>query len=93
MRYKTPKLKEKVAMYEKFLHALNMGVTCVDNEMVRELVSNADRWSYAHRRGEFYTDKERQKIIDAAFWQLCDTPEADKATKERQKTYAEKQTV
>ena len=94
MRYKTPKLKEKVAMYEKFLHALNMGVTCVDNEMVRELVSNADRWSYAHRMGNGeLSDREQQQLINVAFWTLCDTPEADKATKERQKAYAEEQTV
>ena len=94
MRYKTPKLKEKVAMYERFLHALNMGVTCVDNDMVRELVSNADRFSYAHRRGNGeLSDREQQQMINAAFWRLCDTPEADKVTKERQKAYAEKQTV
>lgn len=94
MRYKTPKLKEKVAMYERFLHALNMGVTCVDNDMVRELVHNADSWSYAHRRGNGeLSDREQQQLINSAFWRLCDTPEADKATKERQKAYAEKQTV
>lgn len=91
MKAKTPTLKEKVAMYERFLNALNIGVTCVNNDMVRELVMNADAWSYAHRRGEFYTDKERQEIINSAFWKLCDTPEADKVTKERQKRYTEKQ--
>lgn len=90
MRYKTPKLKEKVAMYERFLHALNMGVTCVNNDMVRELVHNADRWSYAHRRGNGeLSDREQQQLINSAFWTLCDT-RTDQATVERKKEYAEK---
>lgn len=90
MKAKTPTLKEKVAMYERFLNALNIGVTCVNNDMVRELVMNADRWSYAHRVGNGEpSDREQQRMINEAFWRLCDTPEADKATKERQKRYEE----
>jgi hypothetical protein len=30
------------------------------------------------------------KIINKAFWKLCDTPQADKATKERQKAYSQR---
>jgi len=90
MKAKTPTLKEKVAMYERFLNALNIGVTCVNNDMVRELVMNADRWSYAHRVGNGEpSEREQQRMINKAFWRLCDTPESDKATKERQKRYEE----
>ena len=91
MRYKTPKLKEKVAMYERFLHAINMCVTCANNDGVRELVSNADKFSYSHRRGNGeLSDREQQQLINAAFWKLCETPETDQATAERKKAYAEK---
>jgi hypothetical protein len=84
---KNPTLKEKVKMYEDYLHRINTFVICSDNEGVAELVQNADNWSYAHRRGEFATDKQRNEMINNAFWKLCDTPEADKKTKERQELY------
>jgi hypothetical protein len=58
-----------------------------NNEGIKELVENADNWSYSHRCGEFVSDKQRKQMINSAFWKLCDTPEADKATKERQKKY------
>jgi hypothetical protein len=86
---KSPTNKEKIAKYEDFLHKINTFVICCDNEGVAELVQNADNWSYAHRRGEFATDKQRNEMINNAFWRLCDTPEADKRTKERQKRYSE----
>ena len=60
-----------------------------NNEGIRELVNNADNWSYSHRSGEFLTDKQRQKMINDMFQKLCDTPKADKETKERQKAWTE----
>ena len=45
--------------------------------MVRELVGNADRWSYMHRVGEGIGEKEREDKINGAFWDLCHTPKAD----------------
>ncbi len=86
---KSPTNKEKITKYEDFLHKINTFVICSDNDGVAELVQNADNWSYAHRRGEFVTDKQRDEMINNAFWKLCDTPEADKRTKERQKKYTE----
>jgi hypothetical protein len=84
---KNPTLKEKVTIYEEFLHKINMFCITCNNEGIKELVANADNWSYAHRRGEFVTDKQRNEMINNAFWKLCDTPEADKKTKERQELY------
>ncbi len=84
---KTPTLKEKIAVYEEFLHKINMFCIIADNDGVKELIDNADNWSYAHRRGEFVTDKQRNEMINNAFWKLCDTPFADKKTKERQELY------
>jgi len=88
---KTPTLKEKVHHYESFLHKINMFCISGNNEGIRELVENADNWSYAHRRGEFVTDKQRKEMINNAFWKLCDTPKADTATEKRQKAWTEAQ--
>ena len=89
---KTPSKDEKIAMYERYLHALSIMCTCVDNFGVKELVTNADIWSYAHRisNGEL-SDEEQQRAIDNAFWKLLDTPETDAITKERQRKYTEAQ--
>ena len=87
IKMKTPKLKEKVEMYEYFLHKINMFVTSCNDLGISELVHNADMWSYAHRQGECVSDKKRKQMIANAFYKLCDTPEADKASKERQKAY------
>jgi hypothetical protein len=83
---KTPTLKQKVDQYEKFLHKINMCCISGNHGCVAELVANADSWSYSHRvsNGEF-SDREQQQVINNAFWKLCDTPNADKVTQERQK--------
>ncbi len=88
---KLPTLKEKTAKYEEFLHKINMFVICCDNDGVAELVQNADHWSYMHRVGNGeLSDKKQQELINNAFWKLCDTPEADKRSKDRQKRYEER---
>jgi len=85
---KTPTLKEKVEMYEKFLHAINTFIICGCNTGIRELVVNADNWSYSHRSGNGeISDKEQQQRINNAFWNLINTPKADKETIERQKAF------
>jgi hypothetical protein len=62
----------------------------VDNFGVKELVTNADIWSYAHRVGNGELDDDRQQsVIDNAFWKLLDTPETDAITKDRQRKYTE----
>lgn len=86
-----PTKKEKIAMYERFLHKINMCMTCVDHDAIRELVDNANMWSYMHRVGNGeLSDKQQDKLIHKAFWRLCDTPKADELTKERQRMYSEK---
>jgi hypothetical protein len=86
---KTPTLKQKVEMYEDFLHKINIFIISGNNDGIRELVNNADNWSYAHRSGEFLTDRQRRKMINDMFQRLCDTPKADKMSTERQKKYSE----
>ena len=88
---KRPTNKEKILQYESFLHKINMFIVSCNNDGIKELVENADIWSYAHRRGEFISDKQRDKSINTAFWKLCDTPETNKITKERQRNYTEAQ--
>lgn len=92
MRYKNPTLKEKVKMYEDFLHKINISVMCCDNLAVQELVHNADMWSYMHRCGNGEpSEREQRRMINSRFWKLLDTPKADQEREERQKKYSEKQ--
>lgn len=87
---KTPTLKEKILQYESFLHKINTFIISCNHDGVRELVQNADNWSYAHRVGNGEpSDREQQRMINNAFWKLLDTPEADKETEERQKAWTE----
>ena len=81
---KNPTLKDKVKMYEAFLHKISMACTCMDNLAIQELVQNADAFSYAHRQGNgMLTDKQQQELINSKFFKLLDTPKADKALEER----------
>jgi hypothetical protein len=86
--YKKPTLKEKAAQYEDFLHKINMFIVSCNNDGIAELVKNADSWSYAHRVGNGQlSEKKQQQAINGAFWTLCDTPDTDEKTKERQQKY------
>ena len=63
-----------------------------NNNGIRELIENADNFSYSHRVGNGeLSDKKQQQAINNAFWKLLDTPEADATTKERQRKYTEAQ--
>ena len=83
---KTPNQKEKIAMYESFLHKINSFTVSCNNDGIKELVENADNWSYSFRisNGEL-SDREQQKLINNAFWKLLDTPKTYKTIEEMQK--------
>ena len=86
---KSPTNEEKIEMYENFLHKINMCCVSMNNNAIKELVENADIWSYNHRRGNGeLSDDEQQKLIDGAFWKLCDTPRSDLEREEMRKAYA-----
>ena len=88
---KTPTLKQKVQMYEDFLHRINTFVITGNNQGISELIQNADDWSYSHRVGNGEnSDKLQQKIINKSFWKLCDTPIANAETKERQDAWSKR---
>jgi hypothetical protein len=89
---KTPNDKEKIVMYERYLHKLSILCMCTDGFGIKEMVTNADIWSYAHRVGNGELDDDQQQsAIDRAFWKLLDTPETDAITAERQRKYTEAQ--
>jgi hypothetical protein len=85
----TPSLEEKVKQYEDFLHKINLFIISCNNDGIKELIKNADNWSYSHRHAEFISDNERQKMINNAFWKLLDTPISNKLTEDMQKKYSE----
>lgn len=66
-----PTDKQKIEMYERFLHAINLSLIACDNERIKELITNADRWSHAHRVGNgLLSDKKQRKVINYNFWNL-----------------------
>lgn len=69
---KRPSDKVKVAVYEDFLHSVQMHCdVTMNNEQVRELLSRVCAWSYAHRSGNGErSEKDQNAAIDAAFWKL-----------------------
>jgi hypothetical protein len=68
---KNPTLKQKVEEYEKFLHNINLMMIAGSSKGIKQLLENADNWSYAHRIGNgTYSEKEQQEIINKAFWKL-----------------------
>ena len=87
---KSPTNKEKILQYESFLHKINSFIVSCNNDGIKELVENADNWSYSHRisNGEL-SDREQQKLINNAFWKLLDTPKTYKTLEEMQKKYSE----
>lgn len=88
----TPTLKEKVEMYERFLHKINVCVITGNSVGIQELVSNADDWSYMHRCGNGeLSERGQRELINKKFKKLCNTPKSDLETKTRQKKYEEHQ--
>ena len=76
---KQPTLKEKVKMYEQFLHDVQMYSVCGRGDLIQALVNNACSWSYAHRVGNGeYSDKEQDKIVTTNFWKLTIVPDVVK---------------
>lgn len=72
MSNKTPTLREKVQMYEDFLHKLNLMMVCGNSKGINTLLQNADNWSYGHRFGNGeISERDQQKTINRAFWKLC----------------------
>jgi hypothetical protein len=66
--------KEKLAVYEKVLHQLQLyAEVTMNGEKVNELIGLICSWSYAHRCGNGeLSDKEQQRIIDKALQRLKD---------------------
>lgn len=68
---KNPTLKQKIEIYEKFLHNINLMLLCGKQTELQKLIANADSWSYAHRQGNGeLSEREQQKLINAHFWKL-----------------------
>lgn len=70
---KKPTNKQKIEMYENFLHRINLACVSGNNETIKKLVANADNWSYAHRVGNGeLSDRDQDRLITNAFWKLLD---------------------
>jgi len=67
-----PTLKQKVEMYEKVLHGIQIcSEVSMRGDLVRKYLRNICDWSYSHRCGNGrYTDSEQRDTINEAFWNL-----------------------
>ena len=65
-------LKEKVKVYEQLLHNIQLNAEVVmNNDNVRQLISNICRWSYSHRVGNGeLSEQEQDEVINKAFYKL-----------------------
>ena len=72
---KKPTQKQKIEMYEKFLHDIQMYSVCGRADLIKILIDNACSWSYAHRCGDCYSEKQTDKIVNAKFWKLTTVPD------------------
>jgi hypothetical protein len=85
---KNPTDKEKIEKYEEYLHKINLFCLTGNSQGIAELISNADIWSYNHRRGNGeISEDDLQKMINYSFWKLCDTPKTDYSAKIAQDSY------
>jgi hypothetical protein len=70
---KIPTLEEKVKIYEDFLHRINLYIVCGNNDGIRQLIQNADAWSYSWRQGNGeLSDEEQDQLIASKFWKLLE---------------------
>ena len=70
---KNPTLRQKVEEYERFLHNINLMMIAGSSKGIKQLLENADNWSYAHRAGNGeMSEEDQQEYIDRAFWKLND---------------------
>jgi len=75
----------KIRMYESFFHKLSTYCMASEADGIKELVCNADRWSYASRERTEDPNDETKRLMDWAFRTLCNTPETDRKIRRRQR--------
>jgi hypothetical protein len=69
-------VEEKLRIHEAFLHKINLCMLVGDEATLKELLNNADAWSYAHRQGNGeLSEKEQEKLINKKLQKLCKTTE------------------
>lgn len=56
--------KDRLRIYEKFMHKVSLYATVMNSDKVREGVELIDAWSYAHRsgNGELSEHEQRQRV-------------------------------
>jgi len=60
--------KEKVEVYEKFFHQIQLHFSIVYGTLkVEEALRIIDDWSYAHRVGNGLSDEEQEKLVEVQF--------------------------
>ena len=57
--------KQRLAVYQKFMHKISIYSTAMNNDKIKDAVSLIDRWSYAHRQGNGeLSPRQQQAAVD-----------------------------
>jgi hypothetical protein len=76
MKVRKPTQKEKIEMYEKLLHDIDLSCSVGRTDLLEILLGNINSWSYAHRCGNGeYSEKEQNQLIYKKFWKLATIPD------------------
>lgn len=79
MKARKPTQKEKIQMYEQFLHDIQLYSISGRGDLISILVGNACSWSYAHRVGNGeLSDNQQDQIVANKFWKLTTIPDVAK---------------
>jgi hypothetical protein len=80
--------KDKLKIYEDFLHKINLFRLSGNSVGIGELIDNADNWSWSHRVGNGAIEEDVMTAnVERLTRVLTDTPKADEATRLRQEQY------
>lgn len=75
--------KQKLFVYEMYLHKLSKYQQAKDQDGIKELVRNADRWSYGQTNND--EQQETKRFIDWTFRTLSNTPLTDSKLRKLQR--------
>lgn len=71
---KTPSIKEKIMVYEKFLEAINQSLRASNMQALKDLIQKADTWAYIKTsKVKGVCPQEHKKILNEAFWSLTNS--------------------
>jgi hypothetical protein len=86
-------LKQKIDIYEQYLCKISDYYTQSENDGIKELLNNADRWNHARKEQLQYLDQQTKRLFDWTERTLYKTPETDRKIRHRERALNKKEKV